>query len=444
MATRTGTTATTSCALGPSADWSVAPPADFTFTELVQAYFDCRRNKRNSPTALAFEQALEYNLRQLYDELQEGRYQPGQSICFVITRPKPREVWAADFRDRIVHHLLYNKISGRFHSAFIPDSCACIPGRGTLYGAQRLEAKIRSVTQNWSRPAFYLKMDLANFFVSINKHKVFELLAGKIHEPWWLWLAHTILFYNPRLNVEYRGNPDKVALVPAHKQLALQPNSHGLPIGNLSSQFFANVLLNQLDQYCKHKLQAPHYIRYVDDFILLHESAQWLNGAKEYIEAWLPHTLDLHVNPKKTIIQPIDRGVDFVGQVIKPWRRTTRRRNLKAALARTTASATQYETANSYFGLLGQGSKSHKDRAALARRMMKIGYCVNGKLTKVYRKQIPTDIRTNAQFHVPSGRPQHICGHNVNRGASHNQHHHFSVQKEEGQECIQADFSAAC
>lgn len=123
-------------------------PKRLSFEDLVAAYFDCRRTKRNKPSALAFEQQLEHNLTKLHDELVAGAYQPGPSICFVVTRPKPREVWAAAFRDRVVHHLLYRKIAPRFERAFIADSCACIPGRGTLYAARRLEAKVRSATQS--------------------------------------------------------------------------------------------------------------------------------------------------------------------------------------------------------------------------------------------------------------------------------------------------------
>lgn len=228
MATRTTTTPTTSSALEPSANRYAAHPADFSFEELVQAYFDCREHKRNSASALAFEQSLERNLYQLYRELQDGSYRPGRSICFVITRPKPREVWAADFRDRIVHHLFYNRISPRFYASFIPDSCACIPGRGTLYAAERLESKVRSVTQNWRRPAYYLKCDLANFFVSIDKRIVRELLARHIGEPFWMALAKTILFHDPRQDFEYRGDQALLRRVPEHKRLTSQPAHLGL------------------------------------------------------------------------------------------------------------------------------------------------------------------------------------------------------------------------
>src|SRR5262245_62518288 len=132
-ATRTTTTRTTSSEPAPSADGSAAR-ADFSFEDLVEAYFDCRETKRNTAAALAFEAGLEGNLRSLHDELASGAYRPGPSICFAITRPKRREVWAAGFRDRVVHHLLYNRVARRFEASFIADSCACIPGRGTLYG----------------------------------------------------------------------------------------------------------------------------------------------------------------------------------------------------------------------------------------------------------------------------------------------------------------------
>ena len=387
MATRTTTTRTTSTAPALSADLFCACHADFLFEDLVQAYLDCRKSKRNSASALAFEIDLERNLTRLDTELRDGTYRPGQSICFVITKPKPREVWAADFRDRIVHHLMYNKISPRFYARFIQDSCACIPGRGTMYGAVRLEAKIRSITQNWSKPAYYLKCDLANFFVSINKPILHKQLAAHIDEPWWLQLTEQILFHDPRQDYQLRCHPKMLALVPPHKRLTSQPPEYGLPIGNLSSQFFANVFLDALDQFVKHTLRAKHYIRYVDDFLILHESAQQLNEWLEQINAFLPARLGVQLNPKKTILQPVDRGVDFVGQVIKPWRRSTRRRTLRQAIHRvsTIPAAELYETTNSYYGQLRQASHSHNDRVRLTKAVFKRGKAVNSDLTKIYR-----------------------------------------------------------
>jgi retron-type reverse transcriptase len=387
-ATRTTTTRASKAVPAPSADQTARHPADFSFTELVEAYFDCRRTKRNSAAALAFEQRLEPNLAKLYRELVTGAYRPGCSICFVVTRPRPREVWAAEFRDRIIHHLLYNRIAPRFHAAFIADSCACIPGRGTLYAVRRLEAKLRSATQNWSRPAYYLKLDLASFFVSIDKRILREQLAARVVEPWWMRLAETILFHDPRENFELHGSPALLDRVPPHKRLANQPAHLGLPIGNLSSQFFANVHLDALDQFVKHRIGARHYIRYVDDFVLLHESPQWLNAAHDDIEAFLPSRLNVRLNPTKTIHQPVDRSVDFVGHVIKPWHRSTRRRTVNEAVRRIGQTPVDelLEVGNSYFGLLRQAEHNHHDRTLVANVLRRRGHTINGAITKTYRR----------------------------------------------------------
>ncbi|WP_235369387.1 RNA-directed DNA polymerase [Pseudomonas fluorescens] len=385
MAIRTTTTRTTSSVSAPSADSTLGP---YPFQDLVQAYYDCRRTKRNSDSALAFEIDLERNLIQLHDDLVSGNYRPGRSICFVVTRPKAREVWAAAFRDRVVHHLMYNHVAPRFYASFIADSCACIPGRGTLYAATRLESKIRSASENWSKPIFYLKCDLANFFVAIDKAVLRKQLEARITEPWWLALASQILMHDPREDYETRSPAHLFNRVPQHKRLVAQPAHLGLPIGNLSSQFFANVYLDALDQFAKHRLGAKHYIRYVDDFVFLHESPQQLNQWLAEVEAFLPR-LGAKLNPTKTILQPVDRGVDFVGHVIKPWRRTTRKRSLAQALKRTAEAPAEdlRETANSYLGLLSQASHSEKDRAALARVVLKRGNSVNAALTKTFQKR---------------------------------------------------------
>lgn len=159
-------------------------------------------------------------------------------------------------------------------------------------------------------------------------------------------------------------------------------------IGNLSSQFFANVYLNELDQFVKHRIGAKHYVRYVDDFVLLHESPQWLNDAQDQIEDMLDKVLAARPNAKKTILQPIDTGIDFVGQVIKPWRRITRRKTANSALSRIHAIDPDelFETANSYFGLFRQSDASHHDRARLANVLRKRGHCIKTDLTKTYRR----------------------------------------------------------
>lgn len=406
MATRTSTTRTIRSPREQSADITAAP---FSLCELARAYFDCRKSKRNSRSALEFEQNLERNLTNLYDDLLSGAYTIGQSICFVITHPKPREVWAATFRDRIVHHLMYNRIAPNIESQFIADSCACIKGRGTLYAAQRLENKIRSATQNWAKDCHYLKADLANFFVSINKNILTELIRSKVNDPWWQSLTLQILNHDPRSNYQLRCSHHAIQKVPEHKRLTSQPAHLGLAIGNLSSQFFANIYLNELDQFAKHTLHAKYYIRYVDDFVILHESPSWLNEALCKINQFLPERLGAQLNPSKTILQPVSRGVDFVGHLIKPWCRTTRKRTINHALqkVKTAPAESLRETANSYFGLLRQATHSHKSRTALAKIILLRGKAVNKQLTKTYRQiKTPSHILMASAQQVPQPNKQ--------------------------------------
>jgi len=213
-----------------------------------------------------------------------------------------------------------------------------------------------------------------------------KITQRRVHEPWWMYLSEQILMHDPRNDVEVRGSRSELQMVPVHKSLFNAPAGHGLPIGNLSSQFFANVLLDPFDQWVKHRLHV-RYLRYVDDFVLLHEDPARLAAMLTSIEAKLAE-LHLALNPRKTILQPVDRGIDFVGHVIKPWRRTTRPRTVKAALQRTqtTAPSELHQVANSYFGLLRQASHNHADRAELANLLRRRGHCVDAALTKTYRR----------------------------------------------------------
>lgn len=126
-----------------------------TLEKLMKAYIDCRRRKRNTETALEFEFSMEENIIKLYEELVNETYQISESICFIVMYPKPREVWAACFRDRIVHHLIYNEISPRFYNRFIKDTYSCIPGRGTTNAVKTLKKYIRAITNNYTETAYY-------------------------------------------------------------------------------------------------------------------------------------------------------------------------------------------------------------------------------------------------------------------------------------------------
>jgi retron-type reverse transcriptase len=301
-------------------------PERLTFEEVAKAYFDCRRNKRNSIHARIFEFDLERNLFDLYEELLSGDYRIGRTVAFVVEHPKIREIWASTFRDRVVHHVIYNRLSPRFYPSFIRNSFACIPGRGTLDGSNRLWAGMRSITNNGMDQAYFLQGDVRNFFVSINKDILFRHLTPHIHEKWLLDLTMQVLFHDPRINCLSKSTPAEFARVPRYKSLWNTPPSCGLPIGNLTSQFFANVYLHELDHFVKHTLKAKYYYRYVDDFVILDVCPVRLNDYFLRITEFCVKKLALELHPFKKRIAPIHQGIDFIGFIHKLWHRQLRRR----------------------------------------------------------------------------------------------------------------------
>lgn len=348
---------------------------DFTFFDLVTAYKDCRKNKRYTNNALKFEFNLEDNLINLYNDLKNNTYEIGESICFVVLHPKPREVWAANFRDRIVHHLIYNAIQDRFIRRFIVDTYSCIPKRGTLYATKKLARYAQSATNNYTEEAYYLKADLKNFFISIDKQILFEILCKNISEKWILDLIKQIIFNDIKSKTLIKKKY-KFKFLQKHKSLWNTPDSKGLPIGNLTSQFFSNVYLNPLDQYVKHVLHCKYYIRYVDDFVILDKNPAQLNSYHKQLTKILKQDmlLDLHQNKKE--VNKIARGIDFVGYNVKPNHNYLRQNVLRRIFKKIhlkrycitkhrqifeNLNLTFVLTMNSYLGLLSK-TKSFKIR----------------------------------------------------------------------------------
>lgn len=360
---------------------------DLTISELFQAYYDCRKSKRNTWNALLFEENLERNLMDLYYELVSREYAPGRSIMFVVTRPKPREVWAADFRDRVVHHVLYNRYSTYFYNRFIYDSYACIPEKGTLRAANRIQHFIRSATHNNTRQAWFLKADVANFFVSIDKKILDTLLVKHITDPWWVWLTRIILHKDPRDNVYIKSDKKLLGKVPPHKSLLNAKDGYGLPIGNLSSQFFANVYLNELDQYAKHTLKLQYYARYVDDIVVVGTNGSELSKIYDKMAVFANKTLKLKLHPNKKEINTVNVGVNFVGYIIKPWCKYIRRSTIDNMYKRTKQQhdfESLRATINSYFGML-RNANAYKERKNAVKYFSKIGCWFDGCLTKLVR-----------------------------------------------------------
>lgn len=226
----------------------------YSFENLWRAYRECRRTKRGTLNALAFEIDAEAGLLELQSDLLTHRYRPGTSICFVTEGFKPREVFAADFRDRIVHHVLLRHVEARFERRFIHDSYACRKGRGVLAASDRLTEFLRQATVGGKRPSCALKLDVASFFPSIHKRTLYDILCRSIVDPELRWLTATILFHDPTGDFIFHKGPRFVPHpssprypVETRKSLFGRGNETGLPIGNLTSQFWANVYLNELD-----------------------------------------------------------------------------------------------------------------------------------------------------------------------------------------------------
>jgi len=301
-----------------------------TIEDVFDAYFSCRKQKRNTLNQLAFEVDLESNLVKLYRDLKSGNYKIGHSLAFIIMHPKIREVWAADFRDRVVHHIIYNALYERFSKQFIRDSYACIPGRGTHDTLKRVSGFARSITRNDTRRAYFLTADVANFFNTIDKTRLLEILDKNItgDEEWIRALVHQVVLHDPRSHVVLRSSRELFAKVPKHKSFMRAQDNRGLPIGNLVSQFFANIYMNQLDQFVKHRLKVRYYGRYVDDVVLMHEDPAVLNEWYDAMDDFLNEKLGLHFHPNKKHLNRIDTGINFTGFIIKPGRTYLRNSSL--------------------------------------------------------------------------------------------------------------------
>ena len=298
----------------------------FSMENIYAAYKQCRRRKRGTYNALLYESKLEENLFALHTSLNNGSYRPAPSMAFMVEKPKRREIFAASFQDRVVHHLLISHLEPQWERHFIHDSFACRKAKGTHKGVERLRKFTRKVTRNGTRAAWYLQLDIRGYFISIDRNILFERLAAKGNDPMLLWLIHTIVFNDPVYACRFRNAClDDFLQLPDHKTLFKATPECGLPIGNLTSQFFANVYLDALDQFVKHWLKVRYYLRYCDDFVLLSEHRQELLVWKDAIRSFLYEKLRLQLNPKQTL-RPIADGINFLGYIVRPDYLLVRRR----------------------------------------------------------------------------------------------------------------------
>ncbi len=330
----------------------------FSFAALYRGYRQCRRRKRGTANAQRYEQGLLDHLVDTTAALQDRTYAPSRSLCFVARQPKAREIHAADFSDRVVHHVLVPRLEALFEPVLIHDLYSNRQGKGTHAAVERLGAFMRAVSDNGQRPGWFLQLDVRNFFNRIDQAILFGLINRRLAkavradvidsgEAWDLsWLTRVILKQDFKTQTVYRCSPAELGRVPEYKRLTAAPPGKGLPIGNLTSQFFANVYLNELDQFVKHRLKCRHYLRYVDDFVLLHADPAQLRAWEQAIGSFLAERLQLELKGEG-ILRPVTDGADFLGYIVRPHYRLVRRRvvgNLRTKLA---AFAATYVTQTS-------------------------------------------------------------------------------------------------
>ena len=289
----------------------------FSYRNIYRCYLACRRNKRNTINALKFEINAEENIFKLEQELKAKTYLPSRSILFAARKPKLREIFAADFRDRVVHHVLVDQLEKIWEPVFIHDSYACRKNKGTHKAVVRLQSFLRKITKNGNVQAYYLQLDIKDFFTSINKELLFSLIQNRIKDLDILWLAKIIIFWDCTRSYVARGSRQLFSNIPSNKSLFGKRNERGLPIGNLTSQFFANIYLGMLDQFVKHTLKAHYYLRYVDDFVILSRDKDELKMFRDKIESFLTESLFLQLHPKRRKLAPVSYGIDFLGYIVR-------------------------------------------------------------------------------------------------------------------------------
>jgi RNA-directed DNA polymerase len=277
-------------------------PLIYAFDNLYAAYLKARRGRRYDGEVLWFSMRLEDELLQLYHELQSETYETGEYRTFIVCEPKRREVAALPFRDRVVHHAICNVIEPRFDQTFIAHSYACRAGKGTHAGADQITAWLRHLHRQGVEP-YALQADVRSYFASVDHEALIGIMARKIACPRTFALLEGI--------IRGAGHDGK-----------------GIPIGNLTSQLFANIYLNELDQFVKHTLRARHYLRYMDDFVILHADKGQLRRWRYQIAAFLRERLRLSLN-ERTRLFPASQGIDFLGYRIWRTHRLLRKRSVR-------------------------------------------------------------------------------------------------------------------
>ena len=301
---------------------------DWLLQELTEAYLAARKGKRTTGDEHVFEMNAFENLINLRDTILNRTYVPSRGIAFITRKPVIREIFAAPFRDRVVHHFLFNSVASWWDRRLIPDCYSCRVGKGTWYGIYRLAKHMRATSENYKIKTFVIKLDIRGYFMSLSRDRLFERICWGLDRQFperdqlydtlrFLW--QQIIFDNPVKDVTRKGGPRDWRDLPRAKSLFCQPPGKGIVIGNLSSQLLSNIYLSALDRYMTITLGYKHYGRYVDDFYFFVQAKDLPKALEDikHIELFLKN-LGLTLHPNKRYIQPIERGVPFLGTRIYP------------------------------------------------------------------------------------------------------------------------------
>lgn len=301
---------------------------------LFLAWDKFKSDKQNKKDVLRFERYLEQNIFQLHRDLINKTYKHGAYKGFFIYDPKKRHIHKATVRDRILHHAVFNILNPIFEPTFIANSFSCRVNKGTHRGVEILAKITRQISKNYNQPCFVLKCDIKKFFDSISHGVLLEVIDRRIKDGDAMWLIKEI--------IESYANDNFII-------------KKGLPIGNLTSQLFANIYLNELDQFIKHTLKIKNYVRYTDDFIIVSSNESFLQDTIKPISDYLSQKLILKLHPKKIIIRKIIQGIDFLGYTILPHcrlvRTKTRQRIFKKILKKVSEQSLQ-----SYLGVFSHAN----------------------------------------------------------------------------------------
>ena len=315
---------------------------------LFVAWREFRKGKRSKLDIQAFEFNLEDNVLSLHQDLIKGIYKHSRYQPFKISDPKPRNIHKARVRDRLLHRAIYQVLYPYFDTTFIYDSYSCRDNKGTHKAFSRLASLARKISGNYTKPCFALKLDIRKFFDSIDHGVLMDLLKKRIEDKQLLNLLQDIIS-----SFEFSSGK-------------------GMPLGNLTSQIFANVYLDPLDKFAKHKLKAKYYLRYADDFVFLSNNPNELMGYLVEANQFLKTKIKLNIHPNKIHLRKLNWGIDYVGYVALPHytiprrktvERITKRVGYLLSIGNNDALA---KSLPSYLGYL-QHASSHKLMAQLDR-----------------------------------------------------------------------------